>query len=575
MNFFYCYTKKYIKPLIISIIGVIFGVIAEMYQTTIMSKIIDVGVNNFDLKYIIIYGLLMIGLSILAIFLGIANIYFSSEVTQGFAYELRKGVFDRIQAFSFRNIDNFSSSSLITRLTNDINNLQMTFMMILRMFLRSPITLVFTFVMIMLINSEMALMVLCAVPILGIIIFFIMKSAMPRFLNMQAMIDKINTSVQEDLINIRLIKSFRREDFEQEKFNKVADELMQKTIAAFNLAIIAMPVMILVLNLTLLITWWQGGKKFIFGYLEIGKLSAFISYVFNILISVMMLSFVFLLMIRSKASLKRVKEILSEQIDILNASALEKKGAKKIKVDLLEFNNVCFKYNNDAEEFILKDISFKAKRGETIAIIGATSSGKSSLVSLIPRFFNVNSGEILINKKNINGYDLDLLRSSIGFVMQKNILFSGSIEENIKWGDQNADLNKIINACKLAQAHDFIMALPDKYKTELGQMGVNISGGQKQRLCIARAIIKEPEILILDDSTSAVDTTTEKNIYKNFNAGLENSIKIIIAQRISSIRDADKIIVLDNGKIVGIGTHDELLAKNNIYKAICDSQNNL
>lgn len=570
MNFFYPYCKKYTKYLIIAVVTITLSVIAEMLQPTLMSNIVDIGIANLNFKYIITYGLIMIFLSLIAICLGIGNIYSSAIVSQGLASELRKDIFTYIQNFSFANINKFSTSSLITRITNDINTLQMTFLMILRMLLRAPITLIFTFVMITIIDSQLALIVLAVIPIFILIIYFVAVFAMPRFLKMQSMIDKMNITVQEELTNIRLVKSFVREDFEQEKFNKVADELMNKTINAFNIAIAVMPVMILLLNITTITVWWFGGTKFITGNIEIGKLVAFITYIFNILFSIMMLSFVFLLIVRSKASLQRVKEVLNEKIDIVNT---KNPINNKINIESLEFKNVSFKYTNKAEEFALKNVNFKAVRGQIIAIIGSTSSSKSTLVQLIPRFFNVTEGKILINGININDYDLETLRNSIGFVMQKNILFSGTIEENIKWGKPNASEEEIINACKSAQAHDFIISLPDKYKTQLGQMGINVSGGQKQRLCIARAIIKQPEILILDDSTSAVDSTTEAKIYESFHNDLKDTIKIIIAQRISSVKDADKIIVLENGEIAAIGTHNELMESNEIYKLIYQSQN--
>ena len=570
MKFFYPYLKKYKKQLFISIITVTLAVIVEMLQPTLMSNIVDIGIANMNFKYIISYGLLMTLFAFIAIGLGIGNVYSSAIAAQGLASELRKDLFSHIQTFSFSNIDKFSVSSLITRITNDINTLQMTFLMGLRLLLRAPVTLIFTFIMITIIDWQLALIVLAVIPIFILIIYIIASITMPKFLKMQSSLDKMNITVQEELINIRLVKSFVREDFEQKKFNKVADELQNKTINAFNLAISIMPTMILLLNLTTLTVWWFGGNKFISNGIEIGKLVAFITYIFNILFSVMMLSFVFLLIVRSKASIQRIKEVLNEKVDITN---IEDAKNEKMTIESLEFKNVNFKYDINAEEYVLKNINFTAKKGEIIAIIGSTSSAKTTLVQLIPRFFDATDGQILINDININEYNLEALRNSIGFVMQKNILFSGTIIDNIKWGKNDASEQDVIKACKMAQAHDFIMALPNKYQTQLGQMGVNISGGQKQRLCIARAIIKQPQILILDDSTSAVDTTTEAQIYKSFNNDLKNSIKIIIAQRISSVKNADKIIILDNGKISGIGTHDELLNSNEIYQQIYQSQN--
>ena len=574
MRLFFFNAKKYIWHIIFCVLAVIIGICCETSLASVMANVIDVGVNKFDSRYIINHGLIMLGLSLCGILFGAVNIYFSAYVTQNCAFDLRKKVFDKIQTFEFKNIDKFSTASLITRVTNDINNLQMTFMMMLRIFLRAPINIIFAFSMLIMLDSQMALIILAVIPVFILVIVLIMKLAMPKFLAMQKTVDCMNMSVQEKLINIRLIKSFCREDFEQKKFNSVTDDLMSKSIKAFNIVIFALPSMIFLLDFTTLIIWWIGGNKFLNNGLEIGKLSAFVNYIFYILFSVMMLSYVILLFARSKASSLRIKEIIDEKVDfVVKEKSFD--GAEKIKIDVLEFDKVNFKYKDDGKEFILKDISFKIERGETLAIIGATSSGKSTLVNLIPRFFDINLGEIKINNKNIRDYDLNLLRNSIGFVMQKNILFSGSITENIKLGNQKAGLNEIKKACEIAQANDFILNLKDKYETELGQMGVNLSGGQKQRLCIARAILKKPEILILDDSTSAVDSLTEKKIYDGFDLVLKNKIKIIVAQRISSIKNADKIIVLDNGKICGIGQHEELLKENKIYREICESQNKL
>ena len=577
MRLFFFNAKKYIWQIIFCVLAVIIQVVCETSLASVMANVIDIGVNKFDPQYIVDHGLIMIGLSLCGILFGAINIYFSAYVTQNCAFDLRKKVFDKIQTFEFKNIDKFSTASLITRVTNDINNLQTTFMMMLRIFLRAPISIIFIFSMLIILDLQMALIILGIIPIFALVIFLIMKLAMPRFLAMQKMVDRMNLTVQEKLINIRLIKSFCREDFEQQKFNSVADDLMSKSIKAFNIVIFAMPTMIFLLDFTTLIIWWIGGNKFLNNGLEIGKLSAFVNYIFNILFSIMMLSYVIILFARSKASSSRVKEIIDEKVDFIKTDETEENfdHVEKIKIDVLEFDKVNFKYKDDDQEFILKDISFKIEEGETLAIIGATSSGKSTLVNLIPRFFDINSGEIKINNKNIRDYDLNLLRNSIGFVMQKNILFSGSITENIKLGNQKAGLNEIKKACEIAQANDFILNLKDKYETELGQMGVNLSGGQKQRLCIARAILKEPEILILDDSTSAVDSLTEKKIYDGFDLVLKNKIKIIVAQRISSIKNADKIIVLDKGKICGIGRHEELLKENKIYREICESQNKL
>lgn len=577
MRLFFFNIKRYIWQTIFCVLAIIIGVCCTTSLASVMANIIDIGVNNFDLKYIIDHGLIMIGLSLCAILCGAINIYFSAYVTQNCAFDLRKKVFDKIQEFEFKNIDKFSTASLITRVTNDINNLQMTFMMMLRISLQAPITIIFAFSRLIILDSKMALIILAVIPVFVLVIFLIMKLAMPKFLAMQKMFDRMNTTIKERLISIRLIKSFCREDFEQQKFNSVADDLMSKSIKAFDIVIFAIPTMIFLLDFTTLIIWWIGGNKFLNSGLEIGKLSAFISYIFYILFSVMILSYVILLFARSKASGLRIKEIVDEKVDFISErkTDLDNIDKDKIEINSLEFSDVNFKYEEDDKEFVLKGISFAIEKGETVGVIGSTSSGKSTLINLIPRFFDVSSGEIKINNKNIKNYDLNILRNSIGFVMQKNILFSGSIEENIKWGNEKAESDEIRQVCEIAQANDFILNLKDGYKTELGQMGVNLSGGQKQRLCIARAILKKPEILILDDSTSAVDSLTEKKIYAGFDLILKDKIKIIVAQRISSIRNADKIIVLDSGKICGIGKHEELLNSNKIYREICESQNKL
>lgn len=566
MSFFYPYFSKYKRNVYLALTCVLFAVICEVLQPIIMSKIIDVGIPNMDFKYILGFGTLMVLLAVLCLSLGIGNIYQSAISSQGFAAELRKALFTKIQQFTFNNMNEFSTSSLITRLTNDVNTLQMTLLMSMRLLVRAPITLVFASVVIISIDAKLAMIVLCTLPVFIAIVMFIGYKAMPRFMQMQNALDKMNVAVQEDLTNIRLIKSFVREDFEQQRFNIIADELKQKTMNAFYIAIMIMPIMILILNSVTLIVWWQGGTRFIANELDIGKLSAFITYIFVILFSIMMISFVLLMLVRSRASMNRIKEVLQTEISMINNN-----GAMPKDITSLRFENVCFKFEDTAEEYILQDINFEVKANQVVGIIGSTSSGKSSLVQLIPRFFDVLSGKIFINGEDITKFDIKKLRMAIGFVMQKNVLFTGTIAENIRWGKSNASDDEVIEACKKAQAHDFIMSFPEQYNTMIGQNGVNVSGGQRQRLCIARATIKSPQILILDDSTSAIDSTTESKIYDAFKT--INAMKIIIAQRISSIKHADKIIVLDNGKIVGYATHDELMKENAVYQEIFESQN--
>jgi len=574
MNLIYKYMRKYKLYIFIAIMSSSLAVICEMFLPTVMSNVIDFGIAQNNFKKIIYLGLIMILLSLVGALLGCISIYYSSIISQKSTGDLRQDIFSHVQKFSLINLDKFSTASLITRLTSDINNLNMTLMMALRLFIRAPITLIFTCVMIMLIDFNLSLIVLGVIIIFIFIIYIISKISMPRFTALQIAIDKINLSMQEKLINIRLIKSLGRENFEQERFNSVAQELRDKTIRAFDIALLIMPILVFILNLTNLSIWWYGGQKFLNNKLAIGKLVAFTSYVFLILFSILMISFVILMIIRASSSLARIKEILNEKINLLNINI---KNHERLFVKSLEFKNIKFKYNQDDEKFILENINFKINSGELVGIVGATSSGKSSLVNLIPRLYEINSGEILINNKNICDYDLDTLRNAIGFVFQENILFSGSIKNNIKLGvinshDKNLD-KKIIHACKTAQADEFINLMPDKYQTRLEQMGVNISGGQKQRLCIARALVRTPEILILDDATSALDAITENKIYQSFQNELKNAIKIIISQKISSIKYCDKIIILDSGKVSGIGTHDKLLNTNEIYKSICESQN--
>lgn len=563
------YLKEFIPSIVLCVIMVMLDTFAETYQPTLMSNIIDNGVARGDMGEILKIGGIMVGMALLAILAGSGSVIFSTKAGIGFGAKLREKMFSKVSDYSFKNIDTFSTSSLVTRLTNDVNAVQMTAMMALRMMTRAPFMLLFSIIMAMRINVRLGLIVVVAIPILVLVLVLILKKGFPLFTKMQEAIDKVNATVQEGLTNIRVIKSFVRTDFEKKKFKDVNNNLMDKAIKANSVVVLTMPVLMLVMNLATLAVWWFGGNIYLAGGIKIGELNAFVNYITQILFSLMMLSMTIMQFSRAKASANRINEVLDAEIDIKNPSNSEKSTITK---GLVEFKNVSFKYDTGEGEPVLKNITFTANPGETVAIIGATGSAKSTLVQLIPRLYDVTEGEILIDGKNVKDYNLDDLRGGIGMVLQKNVLFSGTIRENILWGKPGATQEEIETACKNAQAHDFILSFPDGYDTRLEQGGVNVSGGQKQRLCIARAMIKQPPILIMDDSTSAVDTATEQKIRQSFQNDLSHTTKFIIAQRVSSVSYADKILVLDDGELVGIGTHEELLANNGVYQEIVSSQ---
>lgn len=563
------YFKKYKAAVMLAPLMMVIECISDIVQPMLMSNIVDIGIANQNLNYTVKIGIAMIILAIIAVFSGILNAVFSSKAAVGFATELRKALFKKIQSFSFSNIDKFSTSSLVTRLTGDITQLQNVTTMGLRMFIKAPLLLLFGAIMAISINKELAVILIVSIPILFIGIFVIVKYGFPMFSIMQQKLDKVNESIQENLTNVRVVKSFVRQDYEKKKFAKANTDLMDATMKAMNIVITNMPLMMFVMNFTTIAVVWFGGNQIVAGKFEVGKLMAFINYIFHILMSLMMVSMTLIMFSRAEASSTRIIEVLNTNPDII-----DKENTKQIEhIDgKVEFKNVSFKYDSSNEEYILKDINLTINSGETVAIIGSTGSAKTSLVQLIPRLYDVTDGEVLVDGVDVRDYEIKDLREKIGMVLQKNILFSGTIKENLKWGNEEATDEQIIQAAKDAQAHDFIMSFTDKYETDLGQGGVNVSGGQKQRLCIARAILKKPKILILDDSTSAVDTATEAKIREAFNNNLKDTTTIIIAQRISSVISADKIVIIDDGKIIGIGKHDELLANNETYKEIYYSQ---
>lgn len=568
--------SKYIKGLgwlcVASAAGMIIEAMCELALPSIANSVYEMVKSSTgdptQLKYKIAkIGLLMLIMAVIGLAGGLMTMKTSSIVSQKFSYRLRKAMYDKISSFSFKNIDTFSTSSLTTRLTNDVTMLQNTVMMGLRILVRAPALLIVSAVFAFSINAKLSMILLVLFPIMIIIIAVILKFGFPMFQKMQKKIDNINRVVQENLIGIRVVKAFVREDKEKDKFHNASDELAKQGSKASGLIITVMPVMMLLMNFVIIYIYYKGSVDASKELMNVGQISVLANYIIQVLMNIMMVSMLMLQITRAKACGDRVVEVLDTDVDIVNPNNAFKPTDPKGEI---EFKNVSFGYNDGID--ILSDISFKAKPGSIVGIIGSTGCGKSSLVNLIPRLYDVTGGEILVDGVNVKNYDLEALRELTGVVLQKNVLFTGTIKENIKWGKKDATDEEIIAACKAAQAHDFIMSQPNGYDTVLAQGGLNLSGGQKQRLCIARAIIKQPKILILDDSTSAVDTATEAKIRECFYNELKDTTVLIIAQRISSVAEADEIIVLDDGKIDSIGTHDELMQTSEIYQEINKTQ---
>lgn len=560
---------KYKLNTVLSPIAMIGEVIVEVIIPTIMASLINDGIKKGQLDVVTSKGFLMIGLSLLSLVFGVLGIIFSTNAAQGFAYNLRKRLFEKIQTFSFANIDKFSSASLITRLTTDVNMTQNVYRMLIHMCVRSPFMLIAGSIMAFKMNAKLALIFVVAVPVIAISILFISTQAHPRFEKMMHKFDDMNKVIQENLIGIRIVKAYVRGDFEEDKFCKAADEVRRAQVSAEKMIIIMMPIMQLVMYSSVIALMWFGGKQIVIGTMQEGDLVGFFTYITQVLSSLMMIGMVFVSLVMVQASNKRIVEVLDETPDIKNPS---RDIVNSVKDGSIEFEKVDFSYNKKSENCVLKDINIKIKSGAVVGIIGGTGSSKSTLVSLIPRLYDAFRGKVKVGGVDVKNYDLTVLRDSVAMVLQKNILFSGTIKENLKWGNKNATDEQIIQACKAADADTFISSFPNGYETVLGQGGVNVSGGQKQRLCIARALLKNPKILILDDSTSAVDTATETRIRTALKNLAPETTKIIIAQRISSVKDADEIFVLDDGKLSGHGTHDELLKTNTIYKEVYESQ---
>lgn len=561
-------SKKYAAHSALSPICMIGEVVMEVLIPLVMSKIIDEGIANSNLPYVIKVGLLMVGIACVSFCCGVLGTVFSTSAAQGFAYNLRERLYAKIQTFSFGNIDKFSTASLVTRLTTDVNMTQNVYRMLIHMCVRSPFMLIAGTLMAFKINAKLAILFLVAIPVIAISILSLSSSAHPRFKRMMKKIDALNATVQENLIGIRDVKAFVRGDYELKKFEKAADEVRATQVKAEKILIFMMPVMMLVMYVAMIVVMWFGGRQVVFGTMKSGELISFFTYVTQVLSSLMMLGMIFISLVMAKTCSERILEVLNENTDI----ASPENAITQVKDGSVVFENVSFSYNSDLQNAVLSDIDIRIKSGQVVGIIGGTGSSKTTLVSLLPRLYDVSKGSVKIGGEDVKNYDLEALRNAVSVVLQKNVLFSGTIKSNLRWGNENATDRQIIEACKAADADSFIATFPDGYDTNLGQGGVNLSGGQKQRLCIARALLKNPKILILDDSTSAVDTATESRIRNALKEIAPETTKIIIAQRISSVKDADVIFVLDKGRISGSGTHEQLLENNAIYREVYESQ---
>lgn len=566
---------KYIKPYALYFITgplcMIVEVVGEIFMPFFMAQII----NNYSAGNLTVGSSLgyMIGMVLTALCMmlgGVGGSYFGAKASVNFAADIRNDVYKKVQAFSFANIDRFSTGSLVTRLTNDVTQLQNFVNMVLRMALRAPGMMIGALVMSIALEPRLSMIFLVSIPVLLVAIFIITKMGFPRFTRMQTKIDGLNSTVQENITNVRVVKSFVREDHEEQKFAKANRDLKKTGMGAMKVMIFLQPVMSLCMYATIIAAVWFGSKLVMNAGMEVGNLSAFITYVTQILMSLLMVTMLFMFSSRAMASANRITEVLDEPLDLNDDNAAHRELA--VQKGRVEFKNVGFRYYKTSEDAVLSDINLTVEPGETVGIIGSTGCGKTTLVSLIPRLYDCDEGEVLVDGVNVKDYSLYHLREGIGMVLQKNVLFSGSISDNLRWGDASADDGQIADAARKAQADMFVKSFPDGYETMLDQGGTNVSGGQKQRLCIARALLKHPKILILDDSTSAVDTATEAKIREAFATELADATKIIIAQRISSVKDADKIVVMDDGKITGVGSHAELIENNETYKEIYWSQ---
>lgn len=560
--------REYKRDSILAPIFVTLEVVMEVVIPLLMAMLIDKGIDSGNMNYILKIGIALAISCVISLVFGALSGKFAASASAGFAKNLRKDMFYNVQNFSFSNIDKFSASSIVTRLTTDITNVQNAYQMIVRIAVRGPIMIIFSLIMAFGINHKLSLVFLLAIPVLGGGLYFIMTHAHPIFERVFKIYDKLNNVVQENLRGIRVVKSFVREDFEEKKFKNVSEDIYDDFVKAEKLLAFNAPLMQFAAYGCMLFISWFGAKLIVASTMTTGELTSLIAYTMQILMNLMMLSMVFVMITMARASSERIVEILDEKSDLTNPE----NPVYEIKNGDISFRNVNFGYSKKKRKLCLKSINLDIKSGETVGIIGGTGSSKSSLVQLIPRLYDTTDGEVIVGDRNVKEYDIESLRDEVAMVLQKNVLFSGTIKENLRWGNDHATDEEIERVCKLAQADEFIQTFPDKYDTYIEQGGSNVSGGQKQRLCIARALLKKPKILILDDSTSAVDTKTDASIRRAFREEIPNTTKIIIAQRISSVEDADKIIVMDNGEINGIGTHEELLKNNEIYREVYNSQ---
>lgn len=558
--------KKYALATPFVMIG---EVLMELLIPLVMAAMIDKGISNHDVSYTVWMGLLMILMAIVSLCFGSLGSRFGAVASMGFAKNVRRALFEKVQSFSFSNVDKFSTASLVTRLTTDVNNVQNAFNMMIRMVFRAPIMMIGALAMAIKLNARLAMVFLVAIPVLGIGLYLIMSRAHPRFKVMLEKYDALNSDVQENLVAIRVVKAFVREKYESDKFNGSAKAVRDAQYYAEKLVQLNSPLMQICMYGCIVAALWFGGNMVIGGTFQIGALSSFIGYITQTLSSLMMVSMILMMTIISRASITRINEVLDEVPDISDKDA---KAETRVEDGSIEFKNVTFSYGKNQERPTISNINLKIPSGSHVGVIGGTGSAKSTLVQLIPRLYDVNKGEVIVGGHDVRDYKLHVLRDDVAMVLQKNVLFSGTIAENLRWGNEHATQAEIESACRSAQAHDFIMSFPDGYETELGQGGVNVSGGQKQRLCIARALIKKPKIVIMDDSTSAVDTATDARLRDAMHRELKDTTTITIAQRITSIADCDMIIVMDDGKICDVGTHDELMKTSEIYREVYQSQ---
>ena len=561
------YLKPYMLPTLLAPLFMLLEVAMDLMQPALMSRVIDVGVANADKAYIVRTCVLMFVCALLGVTGGLGNMYFSTRAGYGFARDLRSDLYRRIQSFSFSDIDRFKTGSLVTRTTNDVTQIQNAFTTCIRMLVRAPFLCIGGVVMVLVLNAKLSLVVLAAIPFLTAMIVFLLKRGRPLFTSMQEKLDRVNTVMQENLSGIRVVKAFARADHEKAKFKVANDDLCDSTMRAMMMMSMAFPLINLIMNATMILMYAFGGSMVFHGELTPGEIMAFSNYIMQILMSLTMSSFMLMFLSRAGVSIRRVLEVLNTQSDIVDgpdADAAVTRGE-------VAFDHVSFAYPGQSGN-VLSDITFTARAGETVAILGSTGSGKSTLISLIPRLYDASAGSVKIDGRDVRAYHLNTLRGAIGVALQESVLFTGTIEENLRWGDENASPEEIRHAAAIAQADPFVEKLADGYQTELGQRGVNLSGGQKQRLCIARALAKHPRILILDDSTSAVDLATEAEIQKGLRGAFGDMTVFIIAQRISSVMDADRILVMENGRVIDFGKHEELKKRCEVYREIVVSQ---